>query len=176
MKVIGVIAGVLIGILGVYAMCVPFRTFLGIGWIVGALLLVNGVELVVTGVSGNKKNVGQCILGVIEAVIGLILLFSGVQRILTDVMAAYLIGICIIIYGIYELIMGVKTLKTQKGSGIWKIIFGILSVLAGAAAIGHPFLTMVSVGYIIAFSLLFQGIDMIMLSLSIGKEKNHPEE
>lgn len=169
MKVVGVIAGVLTGILGVYAMCVPFRTFLGIGWMIGILLLVNGAEMVIVALSGKKKNVAQCVLGVIGAVIGLIILFSGVQRVLTDVMAAYLIGFSIIVYGIYQLVSGGKHYKEEKGASIWKIICGVLSVLVGAAAVGHPFLTMVSVGYMIAFSLIIQGIDIIMLSLSIGK-------
>lgn len=170
MKIVGVITGVLTSILGVYAMCVPFRTFLGIGWLIGILLLVNGVEIVIAALAGKKKNIGQCILGVIGAVIGLIILFSGIQRILTDVMAAYLIGFCIIVYGIYQLVSGGKNLKNEKGASIWRIVCGVLSVLIGAAAVGHPFLTMVSVGYMIAFSLIVQGIDMIILSLAIGKK------
>ena len=86
-KIITMITGILTVLLGFYAVVRPMRTFLAIGWILGMLLLVNGIELVILSLSKEKKDIGACILGVLEGLGGIVLLFSGVQRFLTDIMA-----------------------------------------------------------------------------------------
>jgi uncharacterized membrane protein HdeD (DUF308 family) len=86
-------------------------TFLSIGWIFGIFLLINGIELVILSLSKEKKNIAACILGVLEALAGIILLSSGIQRFITDVMAAYLVGTVVLIYGIFQIIAGVKVYK-----------------------------------------------------------------
>ena len=51
MKYITLITGVLTLLLGIYTLVRPMRTFLSIGWILGILLFVNGIELVALSVS-----------------------------------------------------------------------------------------------------------------------------
>ena len=109
------ITGVLTLLLGVYTLVRPMRTFLAIGWILGILLFVNGIELVILSLSKEKKEIGGCILGVLEGLAGIILLFSGIQRFITDVMAAYMVGAIILIYGIFQIAAGTKVYKTSKG-------------------------------------------------------------
>lgn len=46
-KIITMITGILTVLLGFYAVVRPMRTFLAIGWILGMLLFVNGIELVI---------------------------------------------------------------------------------------------------------------------------------
>ena len=84
-KIITLITGILTVLLGFYAVVRPMRTFLAIGWILGMLFLVNGIELVILSLSKEKKDIGACILGVLEGLGGIILLFSGVQRFLQDI-------------------------------------------------------------------------------------------
>ena len=95
---------------------------------------------VILSLSKEKKDIGACILGVLEGLGGIILLFSGVQRFLTDIMATYLAIIC-----------------------------GILSIIVSIIAFTHPISTMFSVGYMIAFSVLMQGVNMIVLAVNFGK-------
>ena len=76
-KIITMITGILTVLLGFYAVVRPMRTFLAIGWILGMLLFVNGIELVILSLSKEKKDIGGCILGVLEGLGGIILLFSG---------------------------------------------------------------------------------------------------
>lgn len=164
------ITGILTVLLGIYAVVRPMRTFLSIGWILGILLTVNGIELVILALSKEKKEIGACILGVVECLSGIILLFSGLQRFLTDIMATYLVGASILIYGIFQIIGGVKLFKVSKGKGIIAIVCGVLSVIISIIAFNHPILTMFSVGYMIAFSILIQGINMIVLAVNLGNE------
>lgn len=159
------------GIIGIYAFCVPFRTFLTIGWLVGILFLINGIEMVAMAFAGKKKDILKCIIGIIAAIVGVVLLFSGVQRVLTDVMIAYLAGFCIAFFGIFQVVSGVRNRKEEKGKSIFSIILGVISIILGLLAVGHPVLTMISLGYLIAFELMMQGIDMIVMSLSMGKKE-----
>ena len=111
LKYLTLITGVLTLLLGVYTLVRPMRTFLAIGWILGILLFVNGIELVILSLSKEKKEIGACILGVLEGLAGIILLFSGIQRFITDVMAAYMVGAIILIYGIFQIAGGTKVYK-----------------------------------------------------------------
>lgn len=65
LKYLTLITGVLTLLLGVYTLVRPMRTFLAIGWILGILLFVNGIELVILSLSKEKKEIGACILGVL---------------------------------------------------------------------------------------------------------------
>lgn len=62
-----------------------------------------------------------------------------------------------------------KKFKDSKGKGILAIICGVLSIIVSIIAFTHPVLTMFSVGYMIAFSVLMQGINMIVLAVNFGK-------
>lgn len=168
-KIITWITGILTILLGFYAVARPMLTFLSIGWILGILFLVNGIELAILSLSKEKKEIGACILGVIEGLAGVILLFSGLLRFFTDLMVTYVVGGSILIYGIFQIVGGLKIFKFSKGKGILAIICGVLSVIVSILVFTHPILTMFSVGYIIAFSVLMQGINMIVLALNIGK-------
>lgn len=114
LKYLTLITGVLTLLLGVYTLVRPMRTFLAIGWILGILLFVNGIELVILSLSKEKKEIGACILGVLEGLAGIVLLFSGIQRFITDVMAAYLVGAIILIYGISRLPAAQRYIKHLK--------------------------------------------------------------
>ena len=169
LKYLTLITGVLTLLLGVYTLVRPMRTFLAIGWILGILLFVNGIELVILSLSKEKKEIGA---GVLEGLAGIILLFSGIQRFITDVMAAYMVGAIILIYGIFQIAVGTKVYKTSKGKGILSIVCGVLSVIVSIISFTHPILTMISAGYMIAFSVLMQGINMIVLGINFGKTEN----
>ncbi len=171
MKALGVIWGVLMCILGFCAMSMPFRTFLGIGWLVGAIFLVYGVQMVIESLKKEKKDVWGCVFGVLAAVLGIWITFSGVQRLLTDLTITYMIGFGIILNGVSDIIRGSRVYKSgEKKSGVIMIILGVLSLIAGILAVGHPFITMASVGLIIACSLFVQGVSMIVIALTAKKE------
>lgn len=170
MKIVGVITGVIMCILGIYAFAVPFRTFLGMGWAVGFLIAVHGIEMLIIEFSKKKKEIGKCVVGILVALLSGILLFSNLQRFLTDMMIAYMAGCSVLIYGIYQIVKGAGSYKKEKASSILSIVIGVLSVICGILLVIHPVFTMVSLGYAIACAVLMQGIDMIILTLNSGKK------
>lgn len=169
MKVITIITGILTAILGIAAMFMPIRVFLGLGWLVGAILMVNGIEMSINGFSG-KKNVSEGLLGILVSIGGLILLFNTFTRVLTDLMIVYFVGGSIIVSGIYLIVHGVKSYKEAKGSAFVSIILAVLEILAGVFAMMHPVLTMLSVGLIISINLIMQGVSLTTLGFTMKKE------
>jgi len=171
MALIGILLGAAISAFGVYSLFVPLQTSLAIGWIVGILFLLYGIETIAAALQPVKKNVWMCFLGIFSAAAGCIILFSRFQRLWTDAVAAYLFGVCIVLYGIYQIISGIWNIKISKGRAICAIILGVVSVVIGLCSVGHPILTLVSLGYLIGIILISQGFDMILLASSAGKKK-----
>ena len=168
MKAVTIVTGILTAILGFAAMFMPVRMFLALGWLIGIVLMINGVEISVNGFSG-KKNIWQGILGIVVAIGGLILLCDLGARVLTDVMIAAFVGAAIILSGICLIVNAVKNFKNSKGMAVAYIILAILEILAGGFAMMHPLLTMLSVGIIIAVNLLVQGISLTVMGFSMEK-------
>lgn len=166
MKTAGIVLGILTALVGVYAFCVPLSVFLGIAWVIAILIVVNGVDAIVDGASGVNKNVGKIVLGSLVTLGGILLFFSGILRFMTDIFMVYLIGGALIVYGVFQIYSGWKTRTVSKGMGIASIVCGVLSVIGGILAFGHPLLTMISVGYIIAFNLIMQGVNMIVIAVN----------
>ena len=165
MKALAIVTGVLTALLGIYGLCVPFGVFLGLGWLMGILYLVNGVELVV-GAFG-KKSLWQGVLGAVVALFGLLMLCNAGLRFMNDLMIAYFAGAAIVLYGGGLIYGGFKGLKESKLAGIAGIACGVLGVVVGLFAFAHPILTMISVGYIICLNVVVQGIGMVVLALAV---------
>lgn len=169
MKIFAIIIGVLTAILGCFALAMPLAVFLGIGWILGALLLINGITGAITSFS-KKNDALQGIFNILIAIGGGIILFNTFSRVMTDMFLAYLAGFVIIVYGIEIIICAIKGMKLSTAMGVVGIICGVLSIVAGVFAIMHPVFTMISVGYIIGFSVIMQGINMIIIACSVKKD------
>ena len=110
MKVFAIITGILTTILGFFAMTMPLRTFLGIGWILGVLLLVNGISGTIYAFC-NKKDVWQGVLNILISIGGGVILFNTFSRVMTDMFLAYLAGFVIVVYGVNILLTAIKNWK-----------------------------------------------------------------
>lgn len=93
------------------------------------------------------------------------------QRALTDLMIAYLIGFNLLFYGVLRIMEAYRLYKaSEKKSATLLLICGIVSAIAGILSVGHPVMTMISVGFIIAFNLISQGISVIMVACMVKGE------
>ena len=95
---------------------------------------------------------------------------------MTDAILAYLAGIIIIAYGISAIVSGFKGMKESETMGILAIICGVLSIISGCFSVMHPVITMVSLGYLIAFNVIMQGINKVVMAFAAGKMKKAMEE
>ena len=168
MKIFAIITGILTAILGCFAIAMPLRVFLGIGWLLGALVLANGISGTINAFS-KKQDVWQGIFNILIAIGGGIILFNTFSRVMTDMFLAYLAGFVIIMYGVNMLLTAIKNWKESTSMAIVGIICALFSIVAGGFSIMHPVFTMISLGYIIGFSVIMQGVNMIVLACSVKK-------
>ena len=172
MQILAIITGILTVILGIYGFTVPFRVFLGLGWLLGILFLANGIESFIAGITKKpKKDAWLCVLGVVEAIAGVIMLCNLRARFLSDVMIAGFAAAAVIVYGVGLLVRGINMMKISKGTAILSIICSILAILAGIFSLAHPIMTMISVGYIICANVMMQGVNMIVMACTLKKLK-----
>ena len=69
MKTLAIITGILTAILGCCAIAMPLRVFLGIGWLLGAFILINGISGTITAFL-RKKDVWDGVLNILVAICG----------------------------------------------------------------------------------------------------------
>lgn len=174
MKALTIITGIAFIILGCYAFATPFRVFLGMGWLLGILFAINGIQAVFNALKKEKKDWFGIVIGVIETIAGILILSNVASRFLTDIMVAFLVGFILILRGVFQVSAGYKIRKEgEKSPGTWMIVVGVLSAIVGFLAVGHPLLTMISVGYIIAFNIIMQGVGMIMAGFIAKKQPKY---
>lgn len=204
MKLYGIIIGILISILGGYAIVLEMDLFVNLGWLVGILFVLSGIMLLIPKIKellasrGEKKEPQKMvkekpvkkdntknILGVISVAIGVILFLSGVTKTITDLGIVYLVGACVMFYGIIQLSALTKTPKQEEPEKPSKkrkkkvqepekkkvnktlIVCCVLSLLIGGLAIYSSFISFISVKELIAYNLMMQGINVVVITLDM---------
>lgn len=170
MKAANIVLGILTVILGVYCLFRPGIAFVSAAWMLGVLLLLAGANIIVLQVRAEKKNVLGILKAVILIILGILLLFNNFSALFADTIILYMIGIGFVVSGIIQIIRAFNAKKNEVSSWGWLLVAGILLVLGGIFAVAHPIFTAISVGYWMAFSILCDGIGMIMQGMSDGGE------
>ena len=153
-------------ILAIYALVFPAVTFLAVIVILAIILLIVGIEKIITGiflpVKGRWATIGFGILVLIFA--GLAISFP----VATALVATVFVGIGLIFNGCARIVEGIS----GKHSGWAKFLLigvGVLSIIIGAIVLASPLFGAVFIGIIIAIGLLITGIQMIAVGVA-GKK------
>ena len=153
-------------ILAIYALAFPAVTFLAVIVILAIILLIVGIEKIITGiflpVKGRWTTIGFGILVLIFA--GLAISFP----VATALVVTVFVGIGLIFNGCARIVEGIS----GKHSGWVKFFLigvGVLSIIIGAVVLASPLFGAVFIGIIIAIGLLITGIQMIAVGVA-GKK------
>lgn len=176
MKALAIILGVLMVAGGIFCVVDSAMTFAVLGWIVGLAAFVGGIGLI--GAYSNNHRQGAAsgwtlFGGIVSAVIGLFILFSGRALFFTDTVLVYMISFWAVIFGIVSIVVAfkIKQLRNhlppeQRGHlWLWSLVLGILTALLGIYACLHPLVTVVTVGWLVGLSIIFTGVDTILLGI-----------
>lgn len=170
MKVVTIILGILTVILGVFCIFRPGVTALSLAWMFGALMLFYGLMVVINYFTKKIGTGWDLTFGILGVIGGAGLLFNYFSRFLADAVLIYMLGIFVAVAGVLRIIAAFHAKKAKSGSWGWILVFGILSVIFGIFMVTHPMVAFLSVGYMIAFSIIMQGVNIIGLSSSLKKE------
>ena len=156
--------GILMIILGVFAIAAPYGATLAVQFALGWVLVIGGVAegihaFMARGWGGFLLELLSAILYV---VVGVLLLTNpvGGALALTIVLAVFLI-----VEGIFKIIMAMRV-RDHRGWG-WLLASGILSVILGALIWAEwPYSGLWVIGLLVGIQLLFTGWSLVMLALA----------
>ena len=155
--------GILTVILAIYALAFPADTFRAVIIILGIILLIVGIDKIITGifvpVRGKWVTIG---LGVLVAILAVFVLSFPEW---TEIVVTTLVGIALILNGCARLIEGISG-RHSGWAKVFLIGVGILSIIIGGFILASPLFGEVFVGYLIAIALLITGIQMIAVGVA----------
>lgn len=168
MKKIGMLIGIIISLFGLSIILTPLRTYFIVGWIAGFILLCNGLPLLLVGVRKRTRSLSKCIIGAITTIMGIVLLITDAQHMLTEAIIVYCIAGSIILSGLVECLVAFKMLK-NKQNGIQTLITGILSLCIGLGSLIFKDTTVIVIGVIVGYHIIRTGVNIFLFSRNIDR-------
>jgi uncharacterized membrane protein HdeD (DUF308 family) len=159
-RVMTIIAGVLLALLGVLFFIFPLNTMLFTDIFIIIGLLVYGVYLIISfvGTPSGYRDGWQLAMGIVLVVCAIMILASNAANIIVSF--AVMLGIVAMMVGINQII-GSAYLKGTPGAGF--ILFsGIINVLLALFLIVAPFGATAAIGIIEGVYLCFAGVALII--------------
>ena len=157
------IEGILLIILGVFALLAPLFAGLALAVTIGVLLLVAGVAGVVSAIAGRAhSHQGWSLLSaVIALVIGLLLVISP----LTGAVAiTLLIGAYLLLDGISLIGLSFDHRRRGDRAWAWLLVAGVVDIiLAGFIVLLSAAGSAVLIGFIVGLDLIVAGVALLML-------------
>jgi uncharacterized membrane protein HdeD (DUF308 family) len=160
---LAVVMGVVSIVIGVLAIGYPGATIVTIAIFFAAWLFVSGFYEVITsftrdGDTGSR--VLHAIIGVLSIIVGFALLRSPFQS----------VEVFIFVLGIFWLVQGVMTFVAafaQKQGRNWRIISGLLGIIAGIIILTYPISSAVTLALIGGIWLIILGITQIIAGFQL---------
>jgi uncharacterized membrane protein HdeD (DUF308 family) len=156
--------GILMIILGVFAIAAPYGATLAVQFALGWILVIGGVAEAIHAFMA--KGWGGFLLELLSAilyvVVGVLLLTNpvGGALALTIVLAVFLI-----VEGIFKIMMAMRV-RDHRGWG-WLLASGVLSIILGVLIWAEwPASGLWVIGLLVGIQLLFTGWSLVMLSLA----------
>lgn len=168
----GIIAGVLIILMGVLCLITPIVSYGVVSWMVAIALLADGVGKIVLYNDLKKAEVTDVwalVGGIASLLFAIMLVFSGIARVAVDVMVAYIASIWLILAGCVRIARSFrmrdvqKVLRNQEFGANWDLalVAGIVMVVLGILCLANPVIVMMTIGLQIGFSLVVGGAGLI---------------
>lgn len=168
-----VLRGILLLVLGIIAMVYPDITIGIIVLLFGALILVEGIFLVIGSIAVKAEDPMWVVLligGIVSIILGAIIL---AWPDLTARVVLFLIGAWALIVGLINLMWALKVRKNEEvtGKGV-HAFFGIVGIAFGIIAIAWPEETAVTIVVIIGIFIALMGILLVIAGFMARKEQN----
>lgn len=162
------VRGILLVILGTYALFRPGMSMLVLTQVVGIFIIAEGILAIIAATMGETPSRGWSILrGVLAILVGIFVFgHSALVAGLTATFVMYLIAIAAIVLGALEIIAAIQDRKQIEGEG-WLILGGVLAIVFGILLFIAPVaFTEMFVRILGAFAIL-NGIALIVLAFRI---------
>lgn len=175
-RILGVVFGVLIILVGVYSMLTPIQTFGVVGWLIVAALITDGVGKVLIWNDSRRlglRDTWALVGGIASVILGIAVACSQLAMAAVDLFVAYLVGAWVLLGGCMRIARSFAMRDVYRATGgrllgsNWDLalILGILMVLLGVFCLANPVFVMVALGWQVGFALIIGGVGLITATL-----------
>lgn len=176
-KVVSVILGVLMIIGGLYCLFNPALTYLGIGYVIGVVMLLDAITRIhawwqyrKTGDADGWMLAG----GIFSLVFGLILIVDAAAQLSVDVFIAYMVGIWILVRALITIIRAFRARRFHKdfdtnfvGKNWWiRALIGVLMCIFAILSLMNPAVIMTAIGTFIGLGIILAGCETVTIALT----------
>lgn len=169
MKAITIILGILTVLAGFFCIAHPAFTAFSIAWILGFLLILSGINILVSFFGKKEGSKSDVFFGILSIICGIAMLCNYWFQLFTDVIIVTIVAGLILLMGIVRISASLK-LKKAEQPWVLAMISGILSVLIAIMAFINPIAGVVLIDYILAFIFIVQGINLLSFGIAIKKK------
>ena len=173
MIAISIICGILLIVAGITCIATPMATYMSTGYFFTLMLLVYGIVGIIRFFQ-KKARFLELVVSILAIVVGVMALKDPGQIMEFDKFGLILIGIWLLVQGIFTLVISFQSRYLNRGWG-WGVLSGILGIIAGIISFVYPNITAVTVGILIGIHFVEIGFNMIVVSIFLGKVKDSLE-
>lgn len=175
MRILTVISGILMILTGVFCFINPGQTFMSMAFIVGIIMVINGVIHSVAYLMGrglhNKGDNNGWILtdALITLLLGILVLCN---QLVADTAIHMVFGMWVLVSGILRIESATHINKDKKISNFRSaMLTGILTSLIGLFGFINPLVEWLSTIILLGIFMVMQGINIIELGINMPHEK-----
>jgi uncharacterized membrane protein HdeD (DUF308 family) len=131
--------GILLAVLGIYALVNPGMTIAVFAQVMGFFLVIDGCFAVLAGVLAQVPSRGWTVMRGTISIVGGVFVFANpiIVAGVTAVAIIYLVAFALILSGILEIVAAIQDRKHIEGEG-WLIFSGTLAVIFGVLLLIAP--------------------------------------
>ncbi len=175
MRILTVISGILMILTGVFCFMNPGQTFLAYAFVVGLVMVINGVIHTLAYINGrglhNKGDNNGWILtdALITLLLGILVLCN---QLVADTAIPMVFGMWVLVSGILRLEAASHINKEKKSMNFrTAMITGVLTTLIGLFGFINPLVKWLTTTLLLGIFMLMQGANIIELGINMPHEK-----
>lgn len=175
MRILTIISGVLMVLVGAFCFMNPGQTFLVLAFVVGMVMVINGMihalaYFIGRGLHNRGDNNGWILTdALITLLLGILILCN---QLVADIAIPMVFGMWVLVSGILRIEASTHINRQKKKVNFITTLFtGVLTVLVGVFGFINPMIGWLSVAVLLGMFMLMQGINIIELGINMPHEK-----
>lgn len=179
------IFGILVTVGGIFCLTQPAGTFLSIAWIMGVVMVADGIVNLVLWSDQRKNgnaNGWAMSLAVLSLILGVLLLVSWGCQFIFSLFIVLFLALWFVLQGIIRIIVACKAkgiadeVDAAMGGNLlglsrgWLLFYGILSLIVGIISFLSPITLAVFIGIIIGIAIIFIGLNLITFAVATSND------
>ncbi len=162
--------GILAIIFGLACVLFPAVAFTSIGWVLGVVLFVIGINLIGDYISARKvRYVSGWDLfgGIVTVIMAVLICGNGFIGFVTEMIIVFAFCAWIVISGLVRMFASLHLKWMGARRWLSGFIFGLLNVLLGALIMFYPAFAGMALGVVIGIAIILQGLGLIAFGASM---------